>query len=66
MTTFPEEASPLDSRVPVPRSERFPSGWAPVGDLAVGDEVFDVHGSPTRVRELSEVVIGYQHGLTTA
>jgi len=50
------KALPLDSRVPVPRRERYPAGWAQVGEIAVGDQVFDAHGCPTRVRELSEVV----------
>ncbi len=55
MTTFSEKVSPSDSRVSVPRSERYPAGWAQVGDLAVGDEVFDVYGCPTRVVSASSI-----------
>lgn len=47
---------PLTTRVPVPVSAKYPSGWATIGDLEVGDEVFAADGSITTVDYLSPVV----------
>ena len=46
---------PLTSRVPVPRSDRFPTGWATIGELSVGDLVFSRDGTPVRVNYLSDI-----------
>lgn len=32
-----------------------PSGWSTMGDLQVGDTVFDMHGKPTKVLAVSEI-----------
>lgn len=48
-------AQPLTAPVPVPRSVRFPSGWATIGDLAVGDLVFAADGTPTTITYLSAI-----------
>ena len=50
------KAQSLDSRLPVPVSERFPSGWATIGELALGDSVFAADGSVTKVVGLSPIV----------
>ena len=42
------KAQPLDTRIPVPASERFPDGWATNGELVVGDEVLTPSGDTTR------------------
>lgn len=47
---------PLTTRVPVPVSAKYPSGWATIGDLEVNDEVFAADGSITTVDYLSPVV----------
>ena len=44
------KALPLDEVVPTP------GGWTPVGELAVGDELFDEHGCVTRVVFVHPVV----------
>ena len=49
------KAQPLSSRVPVPISEKFPSGWAVIGELGVGDFVFGVHGRPVPLVGFSDV-----------
>lgn len=41
----------LDTRV------RTPGGWTTVGDLTVGDEVYDEHGKPQRVARETEVFL---------
>lgn len=43
------KAQPLSARVPVPISHTFPTGWATIGDLSVGSEVFAVDGTVTEV-----------------
>ena len=48
-------AQPLTARVPVPCTSDFPTGWAAVGDLRVGHQVYAVDGSPTTVTYLSAV-----------
>lgn len=52
------KAQPLSARLPVPVSGRFPTGWATIGDLQVGDLVYSVDGSHTRVVALSEIFEG--------
>ncbi len=46
------KALALDTPIPTP------SGWTTMGALAVGDEVFDAWGQPTRVAGTSEVMVG--------
>lgn len=48
----------LDTPVPVPVSERFPSGWALNDELRVGDKVYSQDGSHTGVTDFSEVLDG--------
>lgn len=45
----------LTTRVPVPVSDRFPTGWATIGQIRVGDTVFDEEGRPAQVFGLSDV-----------
>jgi len=54
---------PLTERIPVPLSKKFPSGWATIGELTVGDEVFAVDGKPTKVISLSPVAERQVHTL---
>ncbi|HET6876862.1 MAG TPA: dCTP deaminase [Jatrophihabitans sp.] len=46
------KALALDTPVPTPR------GWRTMGELAVGDEVFDETGAPCRVVAATEVMLG--------
>jgi deoxycytidine triphosphate deaminase len=46
------KALALETQVPTP------SGWRTMGDLAVGDEVFDENGVPCRVVAATEVMLG--------
>ena len=48
------KAQPLDARIPVPVSERFPNGWATVGSLREGDEVFDQNGNVQTIHSFSD------------
>ena len=48
------EGKALALNTPVPT----PGGWRTMGDLGVGDEVFDGDGRPTRVVAVSEVLYG--------
>jgi hypothetical protein len=50
------KAQTLDSCIPVPVSERFPDGWATIGEIEVGDVVFAADGSTTEVIGLSPIV----------
>lgn len=50
----------LDSLLPVPVSDRFPTGWARNRDLVEGDVVFAVDGSQAKVIALSEVVTDHR------
>ncbi len=43
------KAQPLDTLIPVPVSERFPSGWATNVDLSVGDLIIGADGNPTTI-----------------
>lgn len=45
----------LDVATPIPT----PSGWALMGELEVGQEVFDAEGRPTRVVGVSDVMTGH-------
>lgn len=47
---------PLTARVPVPLSEKFPNGWATMGDLLVGDKLLRIDGSPLAIDEISPIV----------
>jgi hypothetical protein len=47
---------PLYARIPVPVSDRFPTGWATMGELRVGDEVYTPGGVVTAVEWLSPIV----------
>lgn len=42
---------PLSLDTPIPT----PNGWTTMGDIEVGDMIFDVDGKPTRVRGMSEI-----------
>lgn len=50
------KAQPLTSRIPVPVSAKYPTGWATIGDLREGDEVYTADGSVTDIIGLSEIV----------
>lgn len=50
------KALPLDARIPVPVSAKFPTGWARNADLAVGDAVYAPDGTLTSVLFLSDVI----------
>lgn len=52
------KAQPLDTPIPVPVSEKFPTGWAVMGDLAVGDLVWSRDEHPVAVTSLSEIHTG--------
>lgn len=45
----------LETRVPVPASDRFPDGWATVGELEVGDLLFAPDGTLTPIIGFSPV-----------
>lgn len=49
------KAQPLRSMIPVPCSVRFPNGWATIGELETGDELFASDGSVQRVVDLSPI-----------
>src|SRR5699024_6548559 len=42
-------------RIPVPVSERFPDGWATIGELANGDEVFSPTGEVVPLAGFSDI-----------
>ncbi|HEX9089769.1 MAG TPA: HAD domain-containing protein, partial [Arthrobacter sp.] len=46
----------LNSYLPVPVSERFPSGWAMNKELVEGDLVYTADGTTTRILGFSEIV----------
>ena len=45
----------LDQRLPVPVSEKFPSGWAHNAELAVGDLLYAADGTQVPIIGFSEV-----------
>lgn len=47
-------SKPLALDTPIPT----PSGWTTMGEIQVGDSVFDAHGVPTVVTHVGEVLIG--------
>ena len=55
---------PLDTRIPVPVSGRFPDGWAPFGELVVGDSVYAADGSIIPIVHVTEVVEEDEYLLT--
>lgn len=54
-TTGSGKAQPLTSTVPVPLSDRHPTGQATIGDLSVGDQVLSADGIPTTICGLSPI-----------
>lgn len=55
---LPSKSQPLDTKIPVPVSAKFPDGWALLGEIEVGDIVYAKDGSETRVSGLSPVIDG--------
>lgn len=49
------KALPMDARLPVPVSSKFPDGWATNARLAEGDLMYAPDGQTTQVRRLSPV-----------
>ena len=49
------KAQPLDEQIPVPISERFPTGVAQLGELEVGDRVFGLNGETVPIVGLSDI-----------
>lgn len=49
------KALPLDARIPVPVSERFPAGWARNRDLKEGDPVYGRDGRIIPIKDFSDV-----------
>lgn len=49
------KALALDTRIPVPISERFPTGWATMEELRRGDRVFAPDGTDTVVLDTSPI-----------
>lgn len=48
------KAQPLTARIPVPVSARFPNGWATMGSLEPGDELFSGNATVTRALGFSD------------
>jgi len=51
-----QSGKPLDVATPI----LTPAGWTTMGDLRVGDYVFDHHGQPTRVIYATDVMRGHE------
>jgi hypothetical protein len=49
------KAIPVDTKIPVPVSAKFPTGWALNSELELGDEVYAADGTPTAIRTFSDV-----------
>jgi hypothetical protein len=49
------KSQPLDARIPVPVSEKFPTGWATMGTLDVGDAVYAGDGTRTIIDYFSPI-----------
>ncbi|MFB9713944.1 LAGLIDADG family homing endonuclease [Arthrobacter methylotrophus] len=45
----------LDTRLPVPVSEKFPTGWARNDELELGDDVYTPNGTTTPIIKFSDV-----------
>ena len=50
------KAQPLTAQLPVPVSDRFPDGWATMGELKVGDLVYTRDGQTTPIISFSDTV----------
>ena len=50
------KALTLDTKLPVPASDRFPTGWATNGELNVGDLVYTPDGHTTSIVGFTETV----------
>lgn len=48
----------LDTRLPVPISDRFPSGWARNDELEVGDLLYTPYGTTSPILGFSELIEG--------
>lgn len=59
------KAIQVSERVPVPVSARFPDGWATIGELEVGDEVYAPDGSITGIVRTTEPFLGMSYELVT-
>lgn len=57
---------PLNARIPVPLSAKFPNGWATIGELELGDKVLRIDGAPLSLDEISPIVFDdvYEFELT--
>ncbi|WP_443459464.1 hypothetical protein [Glutamicibacter ardleyensis] len=57
---------PLNARIPVPLSARFPNGWATIGELELGDKVLRIDGAPLSLDDISPIVFDdvYEFELT--
>ncbi|KQO98654.1 hypothetical protein ASF30_11370 [Leifsonia sp. Leaf264] len=60
------KAQPLSALIPVPVSERFPTGWATNRDLTVGDMVYTANGATTRIIDFSPVTVETAYDITFA
>lgn len=63
---MPESGKALDddTPVPVPVSNRFPTGWARHGDLVVGDEVYAHDGDVVSVTEVTDPRMAESYRIT--
>lgn len=50
------KAQPLTARIPVPVSDRFPEGWATMGELEEGDLVYTRDGRTAPILSFSDTV----------
>lgn len=49
------KAIPMDEKIPVPVSRKFPTGWALNSELELGDEIYAADGTRTAIRTFSDV-----------
>jgi hypothetical protein len=63
-TNLHHKAQPLSSLLPVPVSEKFPNGWATIGELEVGDQVVAPDGSLPEVSGLTPIRRGDVYRMT--
>jgi hypothetical protein len=54
-TTGSGKASDIRTLIPVPVSDKHPSGWTTFGEIKVGDKVFDENGTLCAVTGLSDI-----------
>lgn len=57
---------PLDTPIPVPVSDKFPSGWATIGTLDPGDKVYQRHGRIAPIASKSRPIKRPTYKLTFA